>query len=101
MNINFENLSKIDDILNKLETLEQKVSGYKRWLNINETATYLGYSKDYIHKLKDAQLIENIHFYKKSGKLLFDREQLDRWVTSASHFLNPKEIAESILKDLI
>jgi len=100
MNVNFENLSKIDDIIKKLDTLEQKVSGSKRWLNVNETALYLGYSKEYIHKLKDSQFTENIHFYKKSGKLLFDINELDNWVTSSVHQMNPKDIAKQVLKDL-
>jgi len=101
MNVNFENLSKIDDIIKKLDSLTKKVSGYKRWLNVNETALYLGYSKEYIHKLKDAQFIENIHYYKKSGKLLFDINELDNWVTSATNQINSKEIANLVLKDLI
>ena len=42
MNIPFENLSKIDLLLEKLEILESKVTGEKRWLNISETAHYLG-----------------------------------------------------------
>ena len=100
MNINFENLSKIDDVLRKLNQLEQKLSGSKRWLNVNETALYLGYSKEYIHKLKDSQFIENIHFYKKVGKLLFDVNELDRWVTSTVNQINPKDIAQQVLKDL-
>jgi len=100
MNINFENLSKIDDVLEKLNQLEQKLSGSKRWLNVNETALYLGYSKEYIHKLKDSQFIENIHFYKKVGKLLFDVNELDRWVTSTVNQINPKDIAQQVLKDL-
>ena len=100
MNVNFENLAKIDDIIKKLDTLEQKVSGSKRWLNVSETALYLGYSKEYIHKLKDTQFIENIHFYKKTGKLLFDVNELDIWVTSTVNQMNPKEIAKQVLKDL-
>ena len=100
MQINFENLSKIDDIIKKLGVLEQKLSGSKRWLNVKETAIYLGYSKEYVHKLKDSQFIENVHFYKKAGKLLFDVTELDNWVTSSVNTMNPKEIANLVLKDL-
>ena len=99
MNINFENLEKIDEILNLL--LEQKqTSSIKRWLNITETAHYLGYSKEYIHKLKDSSFFINKHYYKKSGKLLFDKNELDIWVTSTNNTLNPKDIAKEVLKDL-
>jgi len=101
MNIPFENLLKIDDILNKLHLLESKISGAKKWLNVTETAHYLGYSKEYIHKLKDSNFILNKHYYKKSGKLLFDKDELDLWVTSSKNIMNPKEIAKEVLKDLI
>ena len=101
MNIPFENLIKIDEILLKMDILVQKVSGAKRWLNVIETAHYLGYSKEYIHKLKDSNFIINKHYYKKSGKLLFDKDELDLWVTSARDMLSPREIANEILKDLI
>ena len=99
MDIKFENLAKIDEILTLL--LEQKNNNFeKRWLNINETAHYLGYSKEYIHKLKDSSFFINKHYYKKSGKLLFDKDMLDIWVTSSNNSLNPKEIAKEVLKDL-
>lgn len=79
MNIPFENLAKIDEILNLLKN-QQTETIEKRWLNINETASYLGYSTDRIHKLKGDSFIEGLHFYKRSGKLLFDKIILDKWV---------------------
>jgi len=100
MNIAFENLAKIDDILNILQ--QQKNNTFeKRWLNVNETAYYLGYSKDYIHKLKDSSFILNKHYYKKQGKLLFDKDELDLWVTSSNITFSSEEIAKKVLKDLI
>ena len=101
MDFKFENLAKIDDLLMKLDILEEKILGSKRWLNIKETAHYLGYSKEYIHKLKDSSFFLNKHYYKKSGKLLFDKDELDLWVTSSQNILNPKDIAKEVLKDLI
>jgi hypothetical protein len=38
MDISFENLKKIDTILEKLESLENKISSEKRWLNIKEAS---------------------------------------------------------------
>lgn len=100
MNINFENLNKIDDILNKLHLLESKVSGSKRWLNIKEVSHYLGYSQDHIHKLKNMYFIDGVHYHKKAGRVLFDKSEIDNWVTASTNMLNPKEIAKEILKDL-
>ncbi len=102
MDIKFENLAKIDLLIEKIENLEAKVSGAKKWLNIKETAHYLGYSKEYIHKLKDSSFILNKHYYKKNGKLLFDKEQLDLWVTTTNdQMIDPKKLAEEILKDIL
>ena len=101
MDILFENLKKIDNILEKLEELEQKVSSDKRWLNTKEASYYLGYSKEHIHKLKDTYLIEGKHYFKKAGRVLFDKVQLDNWVQMSLTQLNPKQIADEILKDLI
>lgn len=82
MNISFENLEKINTIIDKLNSIEQKISSEKRWFNVSETANYLGYSKDHIHKLKNDCFIEGIHYHKKVGRLLFDRVKLDEWVTT-------------------
>ena len=73
MDISFENLKKIDTILEKLESLENKISSEKRWLNIKEASYYLGYSKDHIHKLKENYLLEGKHYFKKAGRILFDK----------------------------
>jgi len=101
MNLPFENLEKINTILEKLELIEQKISSEKRWLNTKEASYYLGYSQEHIHKLKDNNFIEGKHYYKKAGRILFDKVELDNWVQYSINKLNPKEIAENILKDLI
>lgn len=101
MNIPLENLEKISEIITILKNLEQKIMSEKRWLNIEETAHYLGYSKAHIHKLKDTHFIETKHYYKKTGRLLFDKQELDNWVMSSTENINPQEIADSILDGLI
>jgi len=101
MLVEFENLSKINTILVKLEELEAKLSSEKRWLNIKEASNYLGYSQDHIHKLKNSHFIEGIHYYKKTGKLLFDKIAIDSWVQSSTRYIDAKEVANRILKDLI
>ena len=101
MEINFDNLKKIDTILEKIEILEQKINSEKRWLNINEASNYLGYSKDHIHKLKDNHLIEGKHYFKKAGRVLFDKLELDNWVTTNQTKIDIKNITDSILKAII
>lgn len=101
MELKFENLAKIDAILEKLDYLEQKISIEKRWLNVSETAKYLGYSKDHIHKLKAEYFLEGVHFHKKAGRILFDKIALDKWVTSSVNLMQPNEIANEVLKGLI
>ena len=101
MDFKFENLEKIDEVLKKLNLLETKIISPKRWLNVSETAYYLGYSKDHIHKMKNDIFILDLHYYKKVGRLLFDKIELDNWVTQSSNKLCPKDIASKVLKDLI
>ena len=101
MLVEFENLSKINTILIKLEELEAKLSSEKRWLNIKEASDYLGYSQDHLHKLKNNYFIKGKHYYKKAGKLLFDKIAIDAWVQSASDSIDAKEVANNILKDLL
>jgi len=101
MNISFENLEKINIILEKLESLEQKISSEKRWLNAKEASYYLGYSKEHIHKLKDNYLIEGKHYYKKAGRVLFDKLELDKWVTTSLANKNVKKITDKLLEGLV
>lgn len=54
----------------------------KKWLTVNELSEYIGYSKDAIYKMIGNQFIENYHFYKQSGKLLFETEKIDQWIRS-------------------
>ncbi|RXJ85087.1 helix-turn-helix domain-containing protein [Arcobacter cloacae] len=101
MNLAFENLEKINNILEKLEQLENKILGEKRWLNTKEASYYLGYSKDHIHKLKDNHLIEGKHYFKKAGRILFDKLELDNWVTTSFSKNDIKSSIDSILKAII
>ena len=80
MDFKFENLVKIDEILNQLKQINKKIDLEKKWLTVSELSKYLGYSKDRIYKLKTMTFIENLHFYKKQGKILFDRVAIDEWV---------------------
>ena len=80
--INMENINLLESIAKDIELIKKTLSSNqtKRWLTVKELATYLGYSKDRIYKLKDEVFIEEIHFYKKTGKIIFDRVAIDDWV---------------------
>ncbi len=59
---------------------EYQKNNQKRWLNTQEAAAYLGYSTDGINKLKGVHLFKDWHYFKKAGKILYDRHALDEWV---------------------
>lgn len=82
MSIDMENINLIKGMVADIELIKKVLSSQsnKRWLNTKELSLYLGYSKDRIYKLKDEVFIENIHFYKKVGKILFDRVAIDDWM---------------------
>ena len=82
MSIDMENINLIKVIAQDIELIKKALSSQnnKRWLNIKEVSSYLGYSKNRIYKLKDEVFIENIHFYKKVGKIIFDRVAIDDWM---------------------
>lgn len=106
MNINFEYIEHIPQILQLIQKLNEKVENKieKRWLTINETSEYIGYSTDRIHKLKDIEFHENKHFYKKSGKLIFDKQELDNWIMGINQNYIPlttQQQVNNILENLL
>ena len=80
--IEMENINLIKEIAKDIELIKKALSNQsaKRWLNVKELSAYLGYSKDRIYKLKEDTFLENIHFYKKTGKIIFDRVAIDSWM---------------------
>lgn len=82
MTIEFESLKLLPQMYALIEKLNSNLENMhtKRWLSVKELATYLSYSSDRIYKIKEEHFIEGIHFFKKSGKILFDRVAIDSWV---------------------
>lgn len=82
MTIDLENLALLPQILGELKALKRHIEDVtsQRWMTLKQTAHYLGYSPDRLYKLKDEHFIEGEHFYKRSGKILFDRVAIDDWV---------------------
>lgn len=100
MEVKFENINLLETIANDLKLIKKELlnSSTKRWLSVSELAEYIAYSKDRIYKLKDDVFIDGIHFYKKQGRVLFDRFEIDKWITSST--IDAKTKIDSILKDL-
>ena len=82
MTVEFESLKLLPRMFELIEKLSKQLeeSSTKRWLSVKELAAYLSYSSDRIYKIKEEHFIEGIHFFKKSGKILFDRVAIDSWV---------------------
>jgi len=107
MQVNFEHLELLPTILKKLELIEIHLQNNysKRWLNVKEVSEYIGYSKDRIYKLKAEEWIEDYHYYKKTGKLIFDSHMIDKWIMGDNEISNKMkqrttEIIDSILSDI-
>lgn len=105
MNIEFESLKLLPQMFALIEKLNSNLeNGHtKRWLSVRELAEYLSYSNDRIYKLKDEYFIENEHFFKKSGKILFDRVAIDSWmVEGKSNEVNQsqRQIVDNILSSI-
>lgn len=105
MDVKFENLNKIDDLIMLFNKMSENQGTKKRWLSVRELAIYLDYSSDRIHKLKGSEFIDGVHYHKRSGKLLFDKFKVDEWVLGISdsriendvrntvtHILNNKDL---------
>ena len=94
MNIDFETLEQIPQILELLQQVSIKLndSVEKKWLSTQETSIYLGYSKDSIDSMvKKGEFIPGIHYYQKSRKRMFDKNALDGWVVGISPTSNLME----------
>jgi hypothetical protein len=79
----FEYLADIPTLKKQLEALDNKLNSNieKRWLNTHEVANYTGYKLETIKsKVKNSDFIREIHYYKRDGKLLFDKFEIDKWV---------------------
>ena len=105
MNVEFESLKLLPQMFELIEKMNKQLSDglTKRWLSVRELAEYLSYSNDRIYKLKDEHFIEGVHFYKKSGKILFDRVTIDSWmVEGKSNETNQsqRQIVDNVLSSI-
>lgn len=66
----------IDERFSRLEATT--LIGVKNTLTVEEAAIYTGYSVKGIYTLTSQKRIPH---YKKNGKLYFDKQELDEWMT--------------------
>ncbi len=105
MEYHFEYLDQLPQILAKQEKLESLINNQidKRWFNTKDIAIYLGYSKESINKKVQSGDFElGVHYYKKTGKLLFDKNEVDNWVMGIdSSKTSTTDIVNNIFDDVI
>lgn len=102
MNVNFESLKdipKLVALMEELIKLQKEGTIEKKWLNVEEVAYYLGYSKDKVYKLAQEEWIEGEHYHKPTGRLIFEKEKIDNWVKVGSD-ISVNKIIENILGDM-
>lgn len=59
------------------------MSTENKFMTIKEAAEYLGYSVGYLYKMVKNK---DIPSYQPTGnKILFDKEEIEKWVKSGSH----------------
>ena len=83
MKIDLTPLEAIPTVLKQLEIIDNKLNSNidKRWLNTSELASYTGYKLETIKsKIKKHDFIIGVHYFKRDGKLLFDKFEIDKWV---------------------
>lgn len=93
MNLVLENLELIPKLLEAITALKSQSakSNEKRWLNSNEMASYTGYKLETIKsKVKSGDFVRRYHYFKRDGKLLFDKLKVDDWVMGIKPISNDK-----------
>jgi len=83
LKIDLTPLEDIPTVLIQLKLIDKKLdlNIEKRWLNTRELANYTGYKLETIKsKIKNHEFIIGVQYFKRDGKLLFDKFEVDRWV---------------------
>jgi len=106
MNINFENLEKIEEIYQLLVLIrDEKLNQFeKKWLTTEELASYIGYSKESIKKMiKENDLELGKHYFKVSKKNLFDKFAIDNWIMGISeeNNIDYNHVVNEIIKEAV
>ena len=90
------NQKELDIILNelkqmRLEIMKMRINRVSQWMDVRAVAEYLGYSTSQIYKLVENRMIP---FCKKCGKLRFNKNKIDRWLSSGEVRATSEKIKE-------
>ena len=67
----------MEELLHKIETLQNILLNQKKVLTVEELSEYSGYAEGYIYKLTSTKKIPH---YKSNRKLFFDKDEIDAWI---------------------
>ena len=70
-------LERVEQRLQRIEEMLQLEEAPKEVMSVAEAAEYTGYSKNYLYRLTSDHQIPH---YKRGGKLVFNRAELDKWL---------------------
>jgi hypothetical protein len=99
MQIQFEELSKIRDILSSLDEVKGLLSSIhsQSWMSTQDVAEYLSLSTHTINKyVNDGELVEDYHYFKRRAKRFFDVSKVDMWVRGDIYNV-PTEMTSAII----
>lgn len=102
MNIDFESLKEIPKLValvKELIKLQKEGTIEKKWMNVEECAYYLGYSKDKVYKLVQEEWIEGVHYHKPTGRVIIEKEKVDEWVKNGPN-ISADRIVDDIFMDI-
>jgi len=91
MNVELENLEKIPELIDLLNEINSKLNNQvkSKWLSVKQLIEYIDYSKSTIYKKVDSnEFIQNVHYYRREGKLFFDKNEVDNWVKGFNQTTN-------------
>ena len=63
----------------------------KKYYSIKQASEYLPFSESLIRREIGKSLLEGIHFFKKFGKIVLEREALDDWMEGKDGEYNRKQ----------
>jgi len=105
MNIDFENLEKIPEMIELLKDINLKLNNQvqSNWLSVTQLTKYIDYSKSSIYKkIENNEFIQNIHYFRQDKKLMFDKNEIDNWIRGTYTTNNTNFTSnESLIDDLL